>query len=78
MNTNDSKTFDEKARLFIHHCISFDVCTEDHMKMLQSQMDSISLDVAQISAHAKAQVKSMLSLYTCTHLVSYLPGSNLR
>lgn len=66
------KIFDEKVKLFIHNCISYDVCTEDHMKMLQNQMDSISLDVAQISAHAKAQVKSILEVSIHMHLLGTL------
>lgn len=42
------------------------------MKMLQNQMDSISLDVAQISAHAKAQVKSILEVSIHMHLLGTL------
>ena len=42
------------------------------MKMLQNQMDSISLDVAQISAHAKAQVKSILGVSIHMHLLGTL------
>ena len=50
----------------------YPVCTEDHMKMLQNQMDSISLDVAQISAHAKAQVRSILEVNIHLHILGTL------
>ncbi|CAL1135238.1 unnamed protein product [Cladocopium goreaui] len=42
---------------------------QDHMKMLQNQMDSISLDVAQISAHAKAKADIAQALQHVKQLI---------